>query len=196
MSSGEQLVNNEAPRQPTPFEDMSVTDQMMEMEHRRVVQRQRKGAVTRFIGNVEQAIIECDRAKVQVNLDKSKQSFVVFETYNDNYHELLDTEALFDESQQWFMNVEHSCIKGVKAAFDFLSDSACVVTDTDRPPPPLPMWTQMWILPRVILTLASCYHCCIYRVLHRYICGRPSWLSYIYFSIWWDNQYKDWQFTD
>ena len=130
MSSGEQLVNHEAPRQPTRFEDMSVTDQMVEMEHRRVVRRQRKAAVTRFIGNVERAIIERDRAKVQVNLDKLKQSFVAFETYHDNYHELLDTEELIDESEQWFMNVEQSYIKGVKAALDFLSDS-----DTNRPSP-------------------------------------------------------------
>ena len=130
VSSREQLVNHEAPRQPTQFEDMSVTDQMVEMEHRRVVRRQRKATVTGFIGNVERAIIECDRAKVQVNLDKLKQSFVAFETYHDNYHELLDTEALIDESEQWFMNVEQSYIKGVKAALDFLSDS-----DTNRPSP-------------------------------------------------------------
>ena len=92
-----------------------------EQEHLRVVRRQCKGAVTRFLGILEWAIIERNEAKVQDGLVQLKECFSRFETAHDNYHDTLDTEESIDTSELWFRDVALNYMEGIQSAMDFLA---------------------------------------------------------------------------
>ena len=99
----------------------TVTKQLQQREDLRVVRRQCKGAVTRFLRILERAIIEWNEAKVQDGLVKLKACFSRFELAHDNYHDTLDTDESIDASELWFHYVALNYMEGIQSAMDFLA---------------------------------------------------------------------------
>ena len=99
----------------------TVTEQLEQQEHLSVVRRQCKGAVSRFLGILEWAIIERNETKVQDGLVKLKACFSRFEITHDDYHDTLDTDESIDTSELWFRDVALNYMEGIRSAMDFLA---------------------------------------------------------------------------
>ena len=101
----------------------TVTEQLEQQEHLRVVRCQCESTVTRFLGIMERAIIERKEAKVQDGLVKLKERFSRFEIAHDNYHNTctLDTDESVDTNELWFRDVALNYMEGIQSAVDFLA---------------------------------------------------------------------------
>ena len=91
-----------------------------EVEQRRKVRCQRKGVVTRHLGNLQRLIAEDDVEAVRARLSKLKVVFDECEELHFAYHELLIEDDDKTASDKWFDNVEQNYIKIVQSARDWM----------------------------------------------------------------------------
>lgn len=82
--------------------------------------RQRKAAITRYIGSIERLMAEGDTAAVQDKLDKIKCTFDSLELVHNEITDTLSSESEFDKHEQWFATVESNYIDIVKKAKHWL----------------------------------------------------------------------------
>ena len=82
--------------------------------------RTSKSALTRQANKVKQIIAEKDPERIKPAIDQLKTKFNNFESAHDRFHDLLETDAQVDESDEYFAAAQSNYIAVLNAAHEFL----------------------------------------------------------------------------
>ena len=103
-----------------------------------VLRRQRKGAITRHIGNLTRLVAEEDVELVTSKLKKMKETFDSLESAHNDIVATLVNQADFDDHEKWFLEIESAYIDAVRGARAWLKSQQSLSSSEKTKPDSAP----------------------------------------------------------
>ena len=86
------------------------------------VRGRKKALVTRAINSIDRYAVEDNLAKVKEEIDRLMKAFEEFENAHFRYHDALEDDAVVEESDQYFDQVQKDYIAKMKYAKEWVRD--------------------------------------------------------------------------